>query len=379
MKAGSQRWHSWLAPMLRWRDRLLSDPVFQRRSLRWPITRLVARRRMRALFDLCSGFVYSQTLLACTRLGLFERLAERPCTVPELAASLNVPDEPLARLLDGAEALRLVQRRGRGFFGLGPLGAALLGNPSVAMMIEHHGGFYADLLDPVALLRGETGTTRLAKFWPYSGSPDPASVAREEASRYSELMAASQQLIADQVLAAYPVRRHRRLLDIGGGSGAFVTAALRRAPRLQARVFDLPAVVELARARFEQEGLQARAGVSGGDFLQDPLPAGSDLISLIRIAHDHDDAAVVQLLRAIRGVLEPGGTVLIAEPMMGGRQAEPVAPYFGMYLLAMGQGRPRSVETMARLLRRAGFEDVKSRRTSAPLLARVITARPSIN
>ncbi|MEN0075545.1 MAG: methyltransferase, partial [Paracraurococcus sp.] len=61
------------------REGLVADPRFRRWAARFPLTRPVARRRTRALFDLCAGFVYSQVLLACVRLRLCELLrAEGP-------------------------------------------------------------------------------------------------------------------------------------------------------------------------------------------------------------------------------------------------------------------------------------------------------------
>lgn len=355
---------------------MLTDPGFQRRALRWPLVRWLARRRMRALFDLCSGFVYSQVLLACTRLKLFETLQESSQSAAELAVALEVPQSSMERLLEAAESLRLVQKHGRQRFGLGPLGAALLGNPAVAMMIEHHSALYADLSDPVALLRGERQATELARFWAYSGNGRPTALRADDTAAYSDLMAASQALIADQVLSAYPLGRHRCLLDVGGGAGAFALAALGRQAQLEACVFDLPSVALQAGDRFGRAGLDGRASVRGGDFLVDPLPTGFDLISLVRVLHDHDDEAVLRLLRAVRQAIEPDGVVLIAEPMLGTRGAEPVgAAYFGFYLMAMGQGRPRSPAAIASLLRQAGFTHPKEHRTSAPLLVRVLTAR----
>lgn len=372
----SDRWKVWIAPLLDWRDRLLASPEFQRRSLKLPLVRWVARRRMRALFDLCSGFVYSQVLLACVRLGLFEVLARRPHSAAELARELVLPCASLDRLLEAAVSLQLVEGRGNGRFGLGPLGAALLGNPSVAMMIEHHSALYADLSDPVALLRGEHETTELGRFWAYSSSASPAALQSEDTMAYSRLMAASQDLIAEQVLSAYSLQRHRRLLDVGGGAGAFVCAALRKHGRLEACVFDLPAVCEQAEARFEQFGLAARASAVGGDFLADPLPAGYGLISLVRVLHDQNDEQAMQLLRAARAAIAPGGVLLIAEPMLETRGAEPVgAAYFGLYLMAMGQGRARSPAEVGSMLRKSGFVGVREHRTAAPLLVRVVTAR----
>ena len=367
----------WVAPLLRWRDRMLGNPEFQRRSLRLPLVRWIARRRMRALFDLCSGFVYSQVLLACTRLGLLQRLAQSPRSAAELADDLELPRDSLDRLLEAAESLKLVEARDRGRMGLGPLGAALLGNPSVGMMIEHHSAFYADLSDPLALMRGELEDTALGRFWAYSRSASPTALKSEDIRDYSKLMAASQQLIADQVLSSYSLQTHRRLLDVGGGEGAFAEAAMRAAPQLEACVFDLPPVCERARARFEGAGLGARAGTCGGDFLNDPLPAGYDLVSLVRVLHDQDDEEAMALLRSVRAAIDPGGAILIAEPMLGTRGAEPVgAAYFGFYLMAMGQGRARSATEIRSMLERAGFRDVKTHRTAAPLLVRVLSARP---
>lgn len=66
-------------------ERLLSSPRFHRWAAAFPLTRHKARREARALFDLCAGFVYSQVLLACVRLKLFELLADGPLSAQQLA------------------------------------------------------------------------------------------------------------------------------------------------------------------------------------------------------------------------------------------------------------------------------------------------------
>jgi demethylspheroidene O-methyltransferase len=163
-------------------------------------------------------------------------------------------------------------------------------------------------------------------------------------------MAASQPLIA-QVLDSYPIRRHRCLLDVGGGEGIFLAAVAMRAPALRLMLLDLPAVAERARARLADAGLLERASIHGGNFLNDPLPEGADVISLIRIVHDHDGASALSLLRAVCRALPPDGTLLIAEAMSGVRGAEPLDAYYGFYILAMGRGEPRTVAEIGRLLR----------------------------
>jgi demethylspheroidene O-methyltransferase len=361
----------------RHRDRLLASARFQRFATAFALTRPIARARSRALFSLCAGFVHSQVLYACVALGLFQRLLEQPQTPAALASALAVPPERLDRLLAAATALELVEPRSGGRLGLGTLGAALLGNPGAEAMIRHHALLYADLADPVALFRDTRPGAHLSAFWGYAGAADPRALAHDAVAPYSRLMSESQQFVADIVLAAYPFARHRRLLDVGGGDGTFALAAARVAPRLQVELFDLPQVAARARTRFESAGLGTRARASGGSFFDDPLPEGADLVTLVRVVHDHDDGPVLRLLRAVRRAMPMGGVLLIAEPMAGATRDGPIAQgYFAIYLMAMGSGRARSFEELRDLLHAAGFESVRRRGSNNPLLASVLTARP---
>ena len=357
------------------RDALLASSRFQRWAAAFPLTRPIVRRRTRALFDVVAGFTYSQVLYACVSLRVFDILAEGPHTIADLSQRIALPVDSSLRLMKAAMALRLVQSRSNGRFGLGPLGAAMVGNPGIAAMVTHHRMLYADLHDPVALLRG-TGERALSQYWAYAASDDPASLTQDLVASYTALMAASQSFIANMVLDAVPLDSYRTLLDVGGGNGSFLIEAAKRAAKLRLMLCDLPAVSELARERFTAAGLAGRASVHGVDFQSGSLPAGADIISLVRVLHDHDDAVVAGLLRSVRHALPPGGTILIAEPMSGTRGAERAGDaYFGMYLLAMGSGRPRTLAELGEFLPDAGFDRVRSIPTSNPLLACVLTAR----
>ena len=369
---------SWTDRWLATRDRLVSSERFQRWAASFPLTRPFARRRARELFDLCAGFVYSQVLLACVRLDLFGILQASPLDARALALRLSLPQDATDRLLAAAASLRLVEQRSDGRYGLGVLGAALVGNPGVVAMIEHHALLYADLRDPVALLRGERDRTELGRYWAYAGNPDAAALAPEQVADYSRLMADSQPLVTREILAAYPLRRHRRLLDVGGGDGSFVCAVAAAVPTLALQLFDLPAVADRASARFAASGLAQRATAFGGDFRRDALPAGADLVTLVRVLFDHPDQTVLELLAAIRRTMPADGTLLIAEPMAGTSGAEPMgAAYFGFYLMAMGRGRSRSPADFEQLLARAGFTDIRLVPTPSPLQTGILVARPN--
>lgn len=362
----------------RWRmfrNRTIASPAFRRWAARFPLTRPVARRSAGALFDLMAGFVYSQVLLACVRTGLLDRLAQGPCSAADLARATRLPEAGAARLARAASALGLVEQDRQDRFSLGLLGAAFLANPSLKTFVEHHAILYRDLADPVPLLKGEAEQTGLASFWAYARASDPQGVSPGQVAAYSALMAQSQAFVAEEVLDAVPLRSATHLLDVGGGEGAFAEAAARRWPHLSVTVFDLPAVAARAEARFAAAGLTARAKAAGGSFLTQPLPAGADVATLVRVLHDHDDGAALTLLRAIHRALPRGGHLMIAEPMAETAGAERAGDaYFGFYLLAMGSGRPRSANDIAALAREAGFRAVRPLPTATPLLVRVLRA-----
>ena len=359
------------------RDKLLTNPRFLKWAAAFPPTRMVARARARALFDLCAGFVYSQILFACVKLRLFDLLREESQELGVLAARLKLSQAAAATLLDAASALRLVEKRGAARYGLGPLGAAVAGNPGIAAMVEHHTHLYADLRDPIALLRGEVFDTELGHYWAYATTDAPGALKGEQVAPYSRLMALSLPLVAEEVLDAYPLSRHRVLLDVGGGEGVFLAAAASRAPKLSLMLFDVPAVAERAKSWLAREGLAARSQIFGGDFFSNSLPKGADLVSLVRVILDHDDANALKILKAARAALDQDGTLLVAEPLADTAGAEAMGgAYFGFYLLAMGGGRPRTREQVTDLLQRAGFSRASFRRGRRLLRTGIVVARP---
>jgi len=370
---------SWRDSLIRLRTRVISNPRFQRWAAASPLTRFIARRQARALFDLCAGFVYSQVLAAFVQLRLCDHLADGPRSLEALARLTDLTPEAARRLLRAAASLGLVRPMPGERYALADLGASMIGNPSVAAFIAHHALLYDDLRDPVALLRGQT-TTRLSQFWPYAGDrPEGASNAPaqpESYAGYSTLMAQSQVLVAQDILDAWPMTRHRRLLDVGGGEGVFIAEVAASAPNLQLQLFDLPPVAARAQEALARRGLANRVDCIGGSFLHDPLPRGADIISLVRIIHDHDDESALALLRAVHAALPGGGTLLIAEPMAGTPGAEPIGDaYFGFYLLAMGRGRARRPDELKRLLESVGFKQIRLLSTRRPLLAGAMVAK----
>ena len=356
-----------------WRTALLRSDGFQRWAARTPIAARVARKDGEALFDLVAGFLHSQVLMAFVALDLADHLSDRPRSVEALALRVGIAPDRLRVLCQAASALGLMQRTSDGRYGLGRLGAALPGIPGLAQMIRHHDVLYRDMADPVAFFR-DAPATELAAFWPYvfgaDGARDP-----EVTSTYSDLMAQSQTLVAEDTLRLVDFGKVRRLLDIGGGTGAFLTAVGLACPAPRLELFDLPVVVEGAATRFARAGLAARSVIHPGSFRDDPLPQGADAISLIRVLYDHDDSTVANLLASVHGALPPGGRLVISEPMSGGGAPDPITDvYFAFYTLAMQTGRTRSAVEISRMLADAGFCNIQILNGFRPYVTSVITA-----
>ncbi len=290
---------------------------------RSPLTRKLAQRRARALFDLCAGFVYSQILFACVKLDVFELLRDGPRDCQALAPRMGLTVAAARRLLMASGVPRpparparrsIRARRSRRVDARQSRDRCVRRSPRSALRRPQRP--HRDCL------RGEA-ETRLSRFWPYaSRRPDGGSeavdapgVGGEVYGAYSDLMSQTQMLVAEEILDAYPFARHRRLLDVGGGEGAFVAAAAKRAPHLELELFDLPPVAARAGAKLAALGLSDRVEATGGDCLSDPLPRGADIVSLVRVLHDHDDELALVLLGAAHDALPRGGAVLVAEPM----------------------------------------------------------------
>lgn len=351
---------------------LIARPDIQSRLARMPIAKWFARRDGAELFGVIQGFVSSQVLVALVELGVFDRLAAGPASVGSLSRALEADPGRLAVFLQAGAALKLLKRRRDGQFALSRKGAALRGVPGLSDMILHHRVLFRDLEDPTRLVRGHSDT-ELSEFWPYVLSPDK--IGEREASRYSHLMTESQQLVAEDTLRQVDLSRVQHLMDVGGGSGAFLAAVADRRADLKLTLFDLPQTQKAAQTFLGAAGHANRIALRCGSFKTGVLPAGRDAISLVRVLYDHTDETVRGLLSAVYDALPPGGQVIVSEPMSGGVAPDSITDvYFALYTMAMGTGRTRSADEIDGLLTEAGFHQVRAPRPLRSYITRVVSA-----
>lgn len=360
-------------PRRGWLLRLAASRRFQSFAASVPGLRHIARAEGAALFDIVAGFVNAQVLMALVDLRVLAILRDGPRSVAAMAGLCAVPPNRMQVLLQAGAGLKLLKRQRDGRFALALRGASMQGVPGLTQMVQHHRALYSDLADPVAFFRDGTDT-ELARFWPYvfgaAGAVDP-----KVTETYSELMAESQVLVAEDTLRMVSLAGVRRLLDVGGGTGAFLAAVGAAYPRVELALLDLPAVLGAAGKRLARAGMARRVSLHPGDFREGALPQGADAISLIRVLYDHDDTTVRRLLAACHAALPAGGRLVISEPMSGGAAPDRATDvYFTVYTLAMQTGRTRSPEEISALLRDAGFLNIRVQKGFRPFITSALTA-----
>lgn len=350
---------------------LIRRPGFSDWASRSALLGWLVRRQARRVFDLMSGFVYTQTLMACEQLGWLEALSDTNRSVEQLAAMARLDLDRARLLVNAACAVGLMKWKGSEIC-LTLMGHVIAQQAGLRALIRHHQLFYRDLMDPVELLRSPDPSTELRQFWRYveqrgsGGELTPS--AQAQTAEYSALMTATQDMIVSQVLASVRFEPTECLLDVGGGQGRFAAKIRAHHPGLQVHVFDLPGVATAPDCQ--------PMGRTEGDFFRDPFPQGFETVSLVRVLYDHPDDWVLRLLIKVQAYLAPRrGRLIVAEPMSAeGRQTPMSEAYFGFYLLAMRGGRPRSQAELAELLRRAGFAHVQPRATPLPMQCSVLEA-----
>ncbi len=173
---------------------------------------------------------------------------------------------------------------------------------------------------------------------------------------------------APQVARAVALDGVKRLLDVGGGSGAYSIAFARANPELQAEVFDLPSVVPIAQKHIETAGLSDRISTRTGDFRKDDLGNGYDLILLSAICHMNSPDENLGLIQKIHKALNRGGRIVIQDFILNPDKTKPLsgALFSINMLVATRSGASYSEHEYTDWLKAAGFKDIKLIRLPGP-------------
>jgi hypothetical protein len=177
----------------------------------------------------------------------------------------------------------------------------------------------------------------------------------EQEAVFQASMAGRAEQEAGDVVAAYDFGGLGLLVDVGGGYGILLSAALRAAPDLRAVLVDRAPVVEQARRRLEADGVAGRCQLVAGDFFA-AVPAGAGAYLLSRVLHDWTDDEARRLLATCRSAMAPASRLLVVEALLPERaRDQPAVTRMDLHMLVLLGARERTEAQYRALLAEAGF------------------------
>ena len=169
----------------------------------------------------------------------------------------------------------------------------------------------------------------------------------------------------------------RRMLDVGGGSGAYSIAFAQLNPQLTADILDTAAVVPIAQRHIDEAGVGDRVSVRVGDLRSDPLGHGYDLVFVSAICHMLSPQENADLLIRCHAALSPGGRIVIQDFILGPDKTTPKwgALFALNMLVGTRAGSSYSDLEYAEWLNGAGFQDIRQMGLPGPTALMVASRR----
>ena len=300
------------------------------------------------VWELARAFAPSRVLLTAVELGIFAVLADEAMTSETVSSKIGTDARATDRLMNSLVALNLLSKSGDRFSNAPDVREFLVpGNPSyiggALMHVVNLWNSWSTLTDAVkagtsVIERDERGAADFAV--PFIAAMD--AIASGQATEIVELI---------------DLEGVQRVLDVGGGSGAYSIEFCRAKPDLEAVVFDTPLVAPLTRSYVEKAGLSERITTTIGDFNKDEIGRDFDLVFLSMVLHSNNPEENIELLKRSWRALKPGGRVVIQEFVVDeGRTSPPQAVLFALNMLvATRAGDTYTEDEIRDWLSNAGF------------------------
>ena len=152
----------------------------------------------------------------------------------------------------------------------------------------------------------------------------------------------------------------RRVLDLGGGSGAYSIAFAKVCPDVRCEILDVPEVVPLTATYVSQAGVSAQVRLRAGDMLRDDFGLGYDIIMLNAICHMFSEEQNRDIFRRAHQALAPSGRLVVQDFVLNPEKTAPQhAALFSLNMLvATDAGATYSEPEYAQWMKAAGFTEV---------------------
>ncbi len=305
-------------------------------------------------------------------LGVFENLNNQPLSSAALASRLGMDERGTRILLEMLEAYGYVKRKNGRFSNTNITRKWLLKDAPAcvatwAVQLQRLQLEFWDLQLEEALRKGKPS---LPIYEWFDEAPMRWKIAQTAFVQLARNFAAT---IASNVKLSPTARR---LLDMGGGHGLYSVEFCRKNPGLSATIFDVPGALEVARETIAGEKMDDRIKVQPGDFRADDMGHEYDVALLFNVPHGYTPEENLQLLEKIASLLNPGGIIVISDPLEGlaGKAAKALVRFFSLTFFATLGGQIYSLRSISQWLKEAGFGPPHRMRTLSAFVPPILVA-----
>ncbi|MCZ7561597.1 MAG: acetylserotonin O-methyltransferase [Burkholderiaceae bacterium] len=299
------------------------------------------------------AYCESAVLFAAIDLELFTHVARGADTEDKLASALDISGLRVERLVNAALAMKLMSIDG---------GTLRNAADASRYLVKGQPTYAADWL---TFTRADVPkwfqlTEALTSHQPPSvlGMYDDLTV--EQARSYHASTYSIGTGAARRFTKRVDLSGRRRLLDLGGGSGAYSIQAVKMYPQLSAIVLDLPPVTEVAKEYIRDANVEDRVSVLPGDFTSTPFPDDVDVVLMASNMALYEEAVIADIVRRVHDALVPGGEFHLVGEMLDDDRGGPLdAALWGIgEAVNHSRGKAHTIGQSLGYFRDAGFNKI---------------------
>ena len=320
-----------------------------------------------AVLEIVVGHWPSYAVCTVAKLGIADQLEAGPKTTAELAAALNLHEDSLYRVLRALAGIGVFHEGENRTFSQTAMSDVLRTNatPSLrfaaGMLVDDwNARSFQSMAGTIA-----NGASAVKNF---SGTElfDYLATRPEEAFRFNRGMTDLSSGDAPAVLASYDFSGFEHIVDVAGGAGKLLAGILGSAPKLRGTLFDMPSVIEQAKADKILDAYSSRCELVAGSFFE-AVPQGADAYIMKHIIHDWDAEHATKILRHCRSAMRPNGKLLVADRVLDPPNAPDPKKFFDVAMMLIPGGRERTEQEWHELYAASGFRVSRIIPTPGPL------------
>jgi len=316
-----------------------------------------ARDIQKQMATLCVAerFFDSCVLFALFEVGVLRELAAGPKSLDELHGAVGGDRESLCATLDAAVALGLLERS-EGRYAADEALLDCLGREDSAAYLGEWVEFLHALARPMLQLGDEirTGSKPGALFEGMAGDDQPA-------VRMTRAMDVYARTRGVEIVDHVDFSETKRLLDLGCGPGTYSLAIVQRFPGVHATLLDLPGPIAEARRLVEARGMADRVTLVASDGRDYQPEEPFDTVLISNTLHMIGTAGSIELLKRCRGMLSPGGRLIVQAQFLDDERTSPRWPTLVNLVqrVCTPTGRNHAVGETREWMRQAGYTDIE--------------------